>query len=96
MSEYAHYIATMMFFRSWRPMFSMLSDERAGELIKAIFAFCDGEKPEVIDELVPSYSVMTAALDDGARKCLEKRSSARQLLFKQAQDEGQTGDRNNE
>lgn len=96
MSDYAHYIATMMFFRSWRPMFQMLSNERAGELIKALFAFCDGENPEVIDELAPSYSVMTAALDDGARKCLEKRSSARQLLFRQAQNGGQTGDKDYE
>lgn len=96
MSEYAHYIATMMFFRSWRPMFSMLSNERAGELIKALFSFCDGESPKVIEELVPSYSMMTAALDEGARRCLEKRREAKYLLFKQAQDEGQTGDKDNE
>ena len=96
MSEYARYIATMMFFRSWRPMFQMLSDERAGELIKAIFAFCDGESPDVIDELLPSYSVMTSALDSGAKKCLERRLEAKQLLFRQAQDRGQAGDEDNE
>lgn len=46
MKHYSEALDTVLFQRSWEPVFRTLSDEDAGKLIKGIYQFMDGEEPK--------------------------------------------------
>lgn len=54
MKHYSEAINTVIFQKSWTPIFQRLSEENAGKLIKAIYDFMNGEEPELEDDTLDS------------------------------------------
>ena len=69
MADYHKDNATFMLYKNWKALFDSLTDEEAGQLIKALFCFaCDGDAPE-LDRLISGmFLMMTQQMNaDGAK-----------------------------
>ena len=73
-SVYAKQLHSLLLRKSWLvPAFLLLSEEDAGRLIKALCGFWDGEEIVLEDEkLMNVFTIITAATEDSARRCLER------------------------
>lgn len=68
-------LETVIFNKAWTPIFSSLSDEDAGRLIKAVCAALDGEDAGADLEgaaLTKAYKTITARMDFTAKKYLQR------------------------
>lgn len=73
MDNYTAEIDTFLFRRSWGEAFKGLTDVQAGQLIKAIYLFVEGEDAEPEDPALKAlYKVITAQLNHSSRKYLKK------------------------
>ncbi len=73
MKHYAEALTTFLFKRSWSAIFSALPDPEAGQLIKAVIAYTEGQDPELEDPVLNSiYQAMAADLDGNALRYLER------------------------
>ena len=74
MSYYVRYLNTVIFQKSWGQIFGRLSDEDSGRLVKALFAFMEGESPDIeSDEMLWGvYLMMTEQIESSARKYVIK------------------------
>ena len=68
-TNYTTLLDTFLFRRSWGEVFSALSDEEAGELIKAIYRYADGlgRDPEK-KEIISVYKMIIRQLNYSARR----------------------------
>ena len=73
MSYYVRYMNTVLFQKSWSRIFETLSDEDAGLLIKALFAFMDGDSVVLEnDRLDGIFLMMADQIENSARKYVIK------------------------
>lgn len=73
MSYYVRYINTVIFQKSWSRIFETLSNEEAGQLIKALFDFMEGNSPEIEDDRLDGIFLMMAdQIENSARKYVLK------------------------
>lgn len=72
MKFYVKEINTVIFNKTWTPLFKALSDEDAGKLIKALFGFMNGEKVEVDEKIKPSFLCIADQIELSARKYYSK------------------------
>lgn len=73
MKHYSEAINTVIFQKSWSPIFEKLSDENAGKLIKAIYDFMNGEEPELEDDTLDAiFLSMVDQIENSARKYLNR------------------------
>lgn len=71
MTNYAKSLETYLFRKSWGNIFKTLPDEKAGMLIKSIYAFVEGEENTLEDpELTTFYKVITQQINHSSRKYL--------------------------
>ena len=69
MSHYVEAVNTVIFNKSWTPLFKLLSDENAGKLIKALFDFMNGVRIDLDDEQLRAiFSCIADQIEHGARK----------------------------
>lgn len=69
MRYYAEALNTVIFNKSWTPLFMSLSDEDAGKLIKALFDFMNGEKVTFDDDHLKAIFLCIAdQIEHSARK----------------------------
>lgn len=67
--NYTLCLDTFLFRRSWGELFTSLPDEQAGQLIKAVYAYCNGTESQLEHpELQVWYNVITKQLNYSARK----------------------------
>ena len=73
MRHYSEAINTVIFQKSWTPIFQRLSEENAGKLIKAIYDFMNGEEPELDDDnLDVIFLSMVDQIERSAKKYLAR------------------------
>ena len=73
MKHYSEAINTVIFQKSWSPIFEKLSDENAGKLIKAIYDFMNGGEPELEDDTLDAiFLSMVDQIENSARKYLNR------------------------
>lgn len=73
MKHYSEAINTVIFQKSWSPIFEKLSDENAGKLIKAIYDFMNGGEPELEDDTLDAILLsMVDQIENSARKYLNR------------------------
>lgn len=73
MKHYSEAINTVIFQKSWTPIFQRLSEENAGKLIKAIYDFMNGEEPELDDDnLDVIFLSMVDQIERSAKKYLAR------------------------
>jgi len=65
-------INTVIFQKAWTPIFESLSDEEAGQLIKALYSFMNGEKPKIDGTLKAIFLSMADQIEQSARKYCRK------------------------
>lgn len=71
--RYSESLDTVIFQKSWSPLFISLTDEEAGKLIKAIFSFMDGEDVDLEGvQIVKSYNSITKQIERSAKKYYKK------------------------
>lgn len=69
MKHYVEVINTVVFQKAWTPIFESLTDEKAGKLIKALFAFMNGKNVELKDETLNAiFLLMANQIERNARK----------------------------
>ena len=69
MRHYVEALNTVIFNKSWTPLFKALSDENAGKLIKALFDFMNGEKVNLEDDQLRAIFLSIAnQIEHSARK----------------------------
>lgn len=70
MKHYVEALNTVIFNKSWTPLFKALSDENAGKLIKALFDFMNGDKIDLEDtQLRAIFLSIADQIKHSARKC---------------------------
>ena len=69
MADYHKDNATFMLYKNWKALFDSLTDEEAGQLIKALFCFaCDGDTPELERLISGMFLMMTQQMNaDGLK-----------------------------
>ena len=73
MKHYSEAINTVIFQKSWSPIFEKLSDENAGKLIKAIYDFMNGGEPELENDTLDAiFLSMVDQIENSARKYLNR------------------------
>lgn len=72
MRYYVEAINTVIFQKAWTPIFESLNDEEAGRLIKALYSFMNGEKPEIDGTLRAIFLSMADQIEQSARKYCRK------------------------
>lgn len=93
MADYHKDNATFMLYKNWKALFDSLTDEEAGQLIKALFCFaCDGDTPE-LDRLISGmFLMMTQQMNaDGAKwekKCERNAENIRKRWNKSNTEKG--------
>ena len=71
--RYSECIDTAIFYKSWSQVFERLTDEKAGQLIKAIYDFMNGGDPKLDDPILGAIlEIMTKQIENSARKYIEK------------------------
>ncbi len=69
MKHYVEALNTVIFNKSWTPLFTSLSDEEAGKLIKGLFAFMNGKPIKIDDEKIKAVCLSIAdQIEHSARK----------------------------
>ena len=69
MKNYTTEINSFIFRRSWGTAFKELPDHEAGQLIRAIYTFLDGEEPNLDNpELISIFEIIATQINDSARK----------------------------
>lgn len=72
--NYTTKIDSFLFRRSWGKAFMGLEDVEAGQLIRAIYTFINGEKPKLDDpELIAIFEIMSSQLNESARRYVLRR-----------------------
>ena len=73
MKNYSQAMETFLFRKSWGEIFRALPDEKAGQLIKAIYAHTTGEGAALEDKTVNSIlKTITKEMDLSAYKYLKR------------------------
>ena len=71
--RYSESLDTVIFQKSWSPLFMSLTDEEAGKLIKAVVSFMEGEDPELEGaQIVRAYLAITKQIERSAKKYYKK------------------------
>ena len=69
MKNYVEALNTVIFNKSWSPLFKTLDDENAGKLIKALFVFMNGEEVKIEDDQLNAIFLCIAdQIERSARK----------------------------
>ena len=73
MTRYSESLDTVLFQKSWSPIFRSMTNEDAGDLIKGIFCYMDGEEPEFDDYRIErSFELIMKQIERSARKYVKK------------------------
>ena len=74
MQNYVKELDTFLFRRAWGAAFNNVSDREAGELIKGIYRYMDGEDPAEFSSqgIANLYELIRAQLNHSAYRYLEK------------------------
>ena len=71
--RYSEAVKTVIFRKAWSSIFNALDDASAGQLIKALCGFMNGENPEIDNVMVSAvYGIMANQIEESSRRYYER------------------------